>query len=166
MDATSRDSLHGQFGAALDMLENAIRACPDELWSDQDRRPEFWYLAYHTLFFLDLYLADATEGFQPPSPFTLSELEFSGVMPDRVYMKDELLAYLDYGRQKVRARVAGLTTENAPEPCSYGWIDMTRVESLLYNMRHVQHHAAQLNMLLRQATNSAPDWVARAALDF
>ena len=63
MDATSRDSLHGQFGAAIDMLENAIRACPDELWSDRDRQPEFWYLAYHTLFFLDLYLADATEGF-------------------------------------------------------------------------------------------------------
>ena len=39
---------------------------------------------------------------------------------------------------------------------------MTRVESLLYNMRHVQHHAAQLNLLLRQSTNSAPDWVARA----
>ena len=54
-----------QFGAAIDMLENAIRACPDELWSDPSKRPAwvsrdvvgFWYLAYHTLFFLDLYLA-------------------------------------------------------------------------------------------------------------
>ena len=103
---------------------------------------------------------------QPPPPFTLSELDSSGVMPDRVYTKDELLVYLEFGRRKARARVAALTTENAREPCSYGWIDMTRVESLLYNMRHVQHHAAQLNLLLRQATNSAPDWVARAALDF
>ena len=42
-----------QFGAALDMLENAIQACPDALWSDQSKRPEwvsknvvgFWYVA-------------------------------------------------------------------------------------------------------------------------
>jgi hypothetical protein len=26
-------------------------------------------------------------------------------------------------------------------------------------MRHVQHHAAQLNLLLRKATGSAPRWV-------
>ena len=49
MDATSREVLWGQFGGAIDMLENAIRACPDALWSDRDRRPEFWYLAYHLL---------------------------------------------------------------------------------------------------------------------
>jgi hypothetical protein len=34
---------------------------------------------------------------------------------------------------------------------------------LLYNLRHVQHHAAQLNLILRQVTNSAaPAWVRRA----
>lgn len=43
MDATSRDILWGQFGAAIDMLENAMRACPDELWGDRERQPEFWY---------------------------------------------------------------------------------------------------------------------------
>ena len=70
MDATSRDVLRRQFGAAIAMLENAIRACPDQLWSDRERQPEFWYLAYHTLFFLDLYLSDATKEFAPPPPFT------------------------------------------------------------------------------------------------
>jgi uncharacterized damage-inducible protein DinB len=87
------------------------------------------------------------------------------VTPDRVYTIDELLVFLEHGR-KLLARVAALTPENACDRCSYGWIDMTRVEALLYNMRHVRHHAAQLNLLLRQATNSAPDWVARTALDF
>jgi uncharacterized damage-inducible protein DinB len=38
---------------------------------------------------------------------------------------------------------------------------MSNGELLLYNMRHVQHHAAQLNMLLRQTTNSAPRWVSK-----
>jgi hypothetical protein len=33
---------------------------------------------------------------------------------------------------------------------------------LLYNMRHVQHHVEQLNLILRQETDSAPEWVSRA----
>ncbi len=102
MDATSRAVLWGQFGAAIDMLENAIRSCPEELWGDRARQPEFWYFAYHTLFFLDFYLDDAAEGFAPPPPFTLGELDPSGVLPDRVYQKEELLVFLEHGRNKAR----------------------------------------------------------------
>ena len=159
MDATSREVLWGQFGAAIDMLENAIRACPDALWSDRARTPEFWYLAYHTLFFLDLYLHDAVDGFAPPAPFTLDELDPSGVMPDRVYAKRELLSYLEHGRHLARTRIAALSAETAVQRCRYGWKDVTHLESLLSNMRHVQHHTAQLNLLLRQSTDSAPEWV-------
>jgi hypothetical protein len=36
--------------------------------------------------------------------------------------------------------------------------------ALLYNLRHVQHHAAQLNLILRQAVDSAPGWVGRAKI--
>ena len=39
------------------------------------------------------------------------------------------------------------------------------LEILLYNMRHVQHHAAQLNLLLRQELDDAPDWVSRTEED-
>ena len=162
MDATSRSILWDQFGASIDMLENAIRSCPDRLWGDRTRQPEFWYLAYHTLFFLDFYLADAAEGFAPPAPFTLSELDFAGVLPDRVYSKDELLAFLQHGRSKARDRIGTLTPESSVQRCNYGWFEPTRLESLLYNMRHVQHHAAQLNLLLRQANHPVPRWVARA----
>ena len=41
----------------------------------------------------------------------------------------------------------------------------SEMELLLYNMRHVQHHTAQLNLILRQVTNSAaPGWVGKAQL--
>ena len=33
---------------------------------------------------------------------------------------------------------------------------------ILYNMRHVQHHAAQLNLLLKQGGGESPGWVSRA----
>ena len=85
MDANWKTSLWQQFGAAIDMLENAVRACPDELWrvrlwddAELPESAEFWYIVYHTLFWLDLYLSGAVEGFAPPAPFNLDELDPAG----------------------------------------------------------------------------------------
>lgn len=150
-----------QFGAAIDMLENAMRACPDQVWYDRSRQPEFWYVTFHTLFFLDFYLSDAEEGFAPPPPFTLDELDPAGILPERTYTKSELQSYLDYGRQKCKRAVSNLTDEKAQKHCDFDRPDVTVGELLLYNMRHVQHHAAQLNLILRQTIDSAPHWVAR-----
>jgi hypothetical protein len=84
-----------QFGAAIDMLENAMAACPDDLWGDPPvQEPAVWYLVYHTLFWLDFYLTALPEDFTPPAPFTLSELDPEGIMPERVYSKEELGTYL------------------------------------------------------------------------
>jgi hypothetical protein len=163
MDHELREAIGGQFGAALDMLENAIRACPDSLWGDQKRNPQFWYLAYHTIFYTDLYLSPGQEGFQPPAPYTLSEFDPSGLMPERVYSKDEMLVYLDHGRRKLKGRLAELTAESAKEKLAFGSITGNAVEVLLYCARHIQHHAAQLNLLLRQVTQSAPRWVVRSS---
>ncbi len=162
MDTTWRAILWQQFGAAIDMLENALVACPDELWSDRSRRPEFWYVVYHTLFFLDLYLSGAVEGFAPPAPFTRDEMDPAGLLPERPFTKDELQTYLDHGRGKCQATIEALTDEKARGRCEFSWGEVSFAELLLYNMRHVQHHAAQLNLILRQQINSAPGWVARA----
>ncbi len=163
-----------QFGAAIDMLDNAIRACPEHVWGDFSKKPEwkkkdvvgFWYPVYHTLFFLDYYLSDSDseEGFAPPAPFTLSEFDPEGALPARVYTKEELLSYLEHGRQQFKRVMAGWTEEGAHRPSRIPWRDMTVAELLLYNMRHVQHHAAQLNLILRQSTDSAPDWVSKAKI--
>jgi hypothetical protein len=161
MDTLWKTVIWQQLGAAIDMLENAMAACPDELWSDRSQRPEFWYVVYHTLFFLDLYLSGSVEGFVPPEPFTLDELDPAGVLPERPYTKEELQAYLEHGRAKCRATIEGLTEEKARRLCRFEWIELSGLEILLYNLRHVQHHAAQLNLILRQKTDSAPRWVAR-----
>lgn len=154
--------LQRQLGAAIDMLENAIVACPDELWLDPERRP--WHLAYHTLFFLDLYLSGTVEGFAPPPPFTLSELDPAGVLPDRAYTRAEMLAYLDHGRRKCRATLAALDAAAARRPAAFPWLPgFTMGELHLCSLRHVQHGAAQLNLLLRQSVDDAPRWVKRSA---
>src|SRR5438477_8924000 len=41
-----RSAIRQQFHAAIDMLANAIKACPDSVWSAQGQGA-FWYLAFH-----------------------------------------------------------------------------------------------------------------------
>jgi hypothetical protein len=159
VDAIRRESIRRQFGAAIDMLDNAIRACPEELWGDRSQHIEFWYTAYHTLFWLDLYLTGSVEGFPPPAPFTLDELDPAGLLPERVYAKAELQGYLDHCRRKCHATLDALTDDGAQRLCRFGWGEVTFAELLLYNMRHVQEHASQLSLILGQQTGSGPDWV-------
>ncbi len=155
-----RAAIRQQFHAAIDMLANAIKACPDSVWSSEGRGA-FWYLAFHVLFFLDLYLGSVgEEDFRPPPPFGVTELE-DDVLPERVYRKDELLDYLEHCRKRLDAVMEGMTEAWATESCPFPYRAMSNGELLLYNMRHVQHHAAQLNLLLRQTTNSAPRWVSK-----
>jgi hypothetical protein len=159
MDNTLKEIIWLQFGAAIDMLENAVAACPDDLWGDRSQRSEFWYVVFHTLFFLDLYLSDSEVGFVPPAPFTLDEMDERGLLPERVYTKEELLKYLEHGRKKCRTTITTMTKEKANRRCGFHWLDISVAEVLLYNMRHVQHHAGQLNLILRQKIDSAPGWV-------
>ncbi len=158
MDKTCKKITWGQFGAAIDALENAINACPDDLWSDQSRYHQFWYMVSHTLFWLDYYLSEDHKNFKPPEPFGMEEMDPAGVMPPRVYTKAELLKYLDHGREKCRKTIAGMDEVLASRQYTFRKGPLSHAELLLYNMRHVQHHTAQLNLILRQQINSAPGW--------
>jgi hypothetical protein len=161
-DSTWKASIWQQFGAAIDMLADAVSACPSALWGDRTEQTEFWYTVYHTLFWLDLYLSGAVEGFAPPPPFTLDELDPRGLLPERVYTQEELQTYLAHCRRKCQATVEALMDGQAHRRCKFGWGEVSFGELLLYNMRHVQEHASQLNLILGQKFDSAPGWVAQA----
>lgn len=167
---TLKESLWKQFGASIDMLKNAILLYPEAQWNTNTK---FFYNAYHCLVFLDYYLTNPPQNFSAPLPFTIT---YSGdipadaiddLVPNRIYSKQELLDYLQSSRDKCHQLIASLTPEKIAErwieePGDPGSRNYSILELLLYNMRHVQHHAAQLNMLLRQSINEAPNWVSRA----
>jgi len=174
METTLRTALLQQFGATIDMLENALLACPSVhwnglLWSDPraPEYPSFWSITHHTLFWLDLHLTGSLEGFAPPAPFTLDELDPAGVLPEQPYTKEELHAYLVHLRKKCQTTIAELSDEKAHQQVAFPWArgkQVSYLELLLYSMRHVQEHAAQLSFFLGQhgIPDEALDWVARA----
>jgi hypothetical protein len=163
MDTTLKTLIWRQYGAAIDMLDDSIQACPDPLWTavlwDDEEDPrygQFWYAAYHTLFWLDLYLTGADDGFAPPAPFLGRRL------PSKPYSKEQIRTYLLQCRRKCQSVIEGLTDEKAAQICTFSFMELGYLELQLYNMRHVQEHAAQLNLLLGQNGVTGPDWIAQA----
>jgi hypothetical protein len=66
---------------------------------------------------------------------------------------------------KCQVKIEALTDEQARQRGVFGWVEVSVVALLLYNMRHVQEGAAQLNLLLGKNIDSAPRWVHRADSD-
>jgi hypothetical protein len=75
-----------------------------------------------------------------------------------------LLSYLQASRNKFHDLIAGMTSEIAGNRWVNEYKNSSVVEMLVYNMRHVQHHAAQLNILLRQGINDAPKWISQTII--
>jgi hypothetical protein len=161
MPSFIQEELWKQFGAGLDMLSDSIGTCPDAIWQSDKR---FSQLAYHTLFFLDYYLTKEPVGFTQPSQFSYSEFEEDPELV--IFPKDDLIIYLEDCRLKARDFIFSLDEAQLEKR----WInesktmDFSMLEIVLYNLRHVQHHVGQLNLLLRETSHNAPDWIYRAEI--
>lgn len=164
-----KEALWSQFGASIDMLINAISGCPDDHLLTHKR---FYYIAFHSTIFLDYYLTFPPSDFSPNLAFTqTTEAErpieaIDDLIPDHFYTKNELVGYLQQSRVKCENIIKNLNTDtindrfiegNEPNDMNYSVLEI-----LLYNLRHTQHHTAQLNLLLRQDLGKHSEWSFRA----
>lgn len=169
MDKTTKEILWNQFGASIDMLINAISNCPEGYFLMHRR---FYYIAFHSTIFLDYYSTIPPKDFSPLLSFTQKEPEerpkeaIDDLIPDRMYGKQEIMTYLNQSREKCKKIIDSLTDEKLNERFKEGDepsdMDYPVLEILLYNLRHTQHHTAQLNMLLRQDIDKHMEWSFRA----
>jgi hypothetical protein len=175
MHHTFKKCLLKNFLAAIDMFKNIIVLCPDKVWK-QDKK--FFYLTYHTAVFLDYYLSNPVKEFYPSLPYTILDSlppeAVDDVIPDKFYTKEDLVEYVSVIRKKCQ----NLIQHASDEKLDGRWIkdeeislhgmcptlvsSYTLMEILFYNLRHLQHHAGQLNLLLRQQANLAADWISQA----
>ena len=141
--------LSSQFEASLCMMHHCIKACPPKDWEGKIANATFRQVAYHTLFFVDLYLTESEEAFQ------LRELHRTGGDEREpgscaALDKEATLAYLTICLEKLRTTLAGESEEPLRGPSGFSWCKFTRAEMHVYNLRHVQHHTGQLSSHLRR----------------
>jgi len=174
MEEQFRQCLWKNFGAAIDMLKDIVALCPDELWHTEKK---IFYMTYHTAIFLDFYITQPVKDFKPALSFTIVDTNkippgaIDDVIPDRFYSRQEIISLINSAREKcknlitlapadtLRGRWIDDAEINMHGLCPSGVINYTVLEILFYNFRHVQHHVAQLNFMLRQKIDRAADWV-------
>ena len=157
--------LANQFDASLCTLAHAVERCPDELWNAPVAKYPFCQVAFHTLFFADLYLELNEEGLSR-QPFHQANPDFFGDYeqlqyrePQSLYERSQIRTYLEFVRDKANATLAAETAETLAAPEQFQRRLSSRAELYLYNLRHIQHHAAQLILRLRLDSDVDVPWV-------
>jgi hypothetical protein len=157
-----------QYAAALQMVQQAIEACPGELWDDRTEGSPFWHLAYHALFYADFYLSKDEKSLEP-KPLHHDKAHFlpgdykqyAGVVgtPDEAFTREQLLEYADHCLDKCQRTFESVTDERALERCGFWWYELNVGEFLVNSLRHTQHHAGQLALLLRRHAAVGVEWM-------
>ncbi|HHP7240647.1 MAG TPA: DinB family protein [Cyclobacteriaceae bacterium] len=160
-----KEIVWNQFGAGIDMLINVIASCPNNYF---EQNPRFYFIAFHSTIFLDYYLTIPPNKFLSKLSYTQKELNdipkeaIDDIIPDKIYSKKELVEYIKQSREKCRQLIFSLTDEKLKKRFKEGVepndMDYPILEILLYNLRHTQHHAAQLNMMIRQDLDRHMEW--------
>ena len=165
MLATFRRVTTNQFEAALCTLNACVERCPDDSWNGKVANWVFCQLAFHTLFFADLYLRPNIESmreqpFHRANPdFFKDYEEFEPRAPVQMYDKPGILKYVQHCRGKAAQVLAAETPASLDGPSGFDWCRFSRGELHLYNIRHIQHHSAQLSMRLRLDAKAQVPWV-------
>jgi DinB superfamily len=160
--------LKSQYHASLAMLREAIEQCPGDLWLDTTHRNAFWQIAYHVLFYAHFYLHSDEASFRPwaqhqshvqnqsalpGEPNTDARLPY---LPDP-YTKEQALAFWAVCDAMVDDAVDGFDLDR--QECGFWWYPMSKLEHQFVNIRHIQHHTAQLMDRLRAAEDLGIGWV-------
>ncbi|MGH7176585.1 MAG: hypothetical protein ACREJC_04325 [Tepidisphaeraceae bacterium] len=167
---TLKELLAHQYEASLSTVNLCVARCPDAIWNQPVAKWMYCQAAFHVVFFADLYLqpSDDVEALKR-QPFHLEQKDaFRDYeeLEDRPqvlrYDKPFVLSYMQHVRRKAQQTIAGESADVLAGPSGFSWRKCSRAELHVYNIRHIQHHSAQLSLRLRQDTDIDIPWVSHA----
>lgn len=154
-----------QYEAALCMLGACVDRCSDADWHAPVANLKFSQAAFHALLFTDLYLGSdvvslRSQPFHRRHADVFADYEEFENRPQRaLYDKPFVKMYLQFCRDKAAEVVASETAESLEHSSGFQWLEISRAEVHVYNVRHIHHHAAQLSLHLRLRTGEGIPWV-------
>lgn len=162
---TYKTAIINQFEASFCTLDLCIDRCSETYWDMRIGNFSFSHVAFHTMIFADLYLSENETEFRN-QPFHRDHLPFfndydeltsdsTQTTPD----KPAIQRYLQFCRNKAVEVISAETEESLDRKAGFDWLDFTRAELHVYNMRHLQHHAAHVGLRLRAEAQQEIPWV-------
>ena len=160
-----------QIGAAFKMLEYTIDKANDTTWTARINNMPFWQICYHVLWHTDFYFHANQATFQPQS-FDMKGIKNISIKPDSQMIEDQkhpiskrnMKAYCTYAKQKANQFIQNINESYFTTPSPFEWHGFPKIDLVDYNLRHLQHHVGQLDIILRREQNMGNPWIMFADL--
>ena len=148
-----RSVLKSQYHASLAMLRDAIERCPAEEWVSTGHKNAFWQVSYHALFYAHLYLQRDEAAFRPWEQHRGADDGIAG----EPYTQAQVLDYWRFCDRMVDDAVDAMDLDRIDS--GFSWYRMSKLEHQFVNIRHIQHHGAQLIGRVRSSSDVGVPWV-------
>ncbi len=141
--------LLSQYRASLGMLRQALEKIPERQLDTTEYSNPNWQIIYHTIYATKLYLSPNLESYTPfegaiqgaESLGGSQDWENAEIKIEGCHTKDELLSFLDAIESDLEQSVSALALDSSS---GFEWYPYSRLELHINNIRHIQHHTAQI----------------------
>ncbi len=154
-----KTALKGQHRSAFAMLCQTIELCPDDLWYDERFTNQYMRSAFHALHFGHLYMMPCEKDFVPWEHARGTYWRLGRHEPDAQnppYTQAELLQYADHIDTLIDDAIDRCDLDS--DDCGFPWYKLSKMEHIMLNIRHIQHHAGQLADRLREQSDIGIGW--------
>ena len=140
--------LLNQYNAALSMLENCINNYKDDIWYNSDNylNPA-WQIAYHTIYYANIYCSSSRKEIvhweNEIADYNMLKRTSKSKRKkaDKKYSQKEMKDFLNFVKKNIPQYLTNMKPDNK---CWPNWYNLQQNEFHINNIRHIQHHTAQL----------------------
>ncbi|MDT3424876.1 hypothetical protein J2Z22_000388 [Paenibacillus forsythiae] len=147
--------LERQLEPTLQMLEQLVEVCSEEIW--QDQKTLYWKHILHAITGIEFWFRQEGEQFHLPDFNKDVTPDFDKECKDHP-TKYELAKYINEMKQKSQEFFNRLNDELLLEPCDI-YNKITKADAILMQVRHIQHHIGYCNNILSARKNETVKWL-------
>jgi hypothetical protein len=150
------EALAEQMKRSWKMLRTAIEGFEADEWQAGERSelvPARW--ALHAIEAGDFYAKPSPEGFTWGRRF---QADWEGSPPKELPTQEQTLVYMKDVARELDDWLTSASGEELLGENAFPWTGANPMSRMIYLMRHTQHHAGEMNMLLRQRGWSTDNW--------
>lgn len=148
-----------QFERSFEMVRDAIRCIPDNLWHKESNGWHFSLTAYHIVETVEFYLGNDPDVMKwgGRAGFDWDEVKDieTEILP--LITKDLVTSYLDDMKSSLSECILSYDQHSLMEQDGFHWFESV-FEKLLYLLRHNMHHAGELCRSLREWNCERVSW--------
>lgn len=145
------DILASQYKASLGMLRQTLEKVPEEQWNTEEYSNPNWQILYHILWATKYYLGANSETYIPFDNAIVGAESLGGnqdwenpdvnVKVEGYHSRKELLSFIDDIEGSLNQNIEALSLDG---DSGFEWYPYSRLELHINNIRHIQHHTAQI----------------------